>query len=223
MDAWIGALEDRLPPALRLVFVPSVRDGQFSARSPENYDSVLTNELGWRFKFIGWRADESAHRELRPAVEAATPLDPWAAEAMIRYAGQPVIIFAVAPVSGGVVSNKAPGMVTMIGEIAVYRGQVEGTTKESIWIGAPAANESGNLETVEVRAADMRGYVFGKYPLEDANAAFERWRKSKAGFAAAVQASMRLPMLERQRSSANGSQSPGRATNGMSSAAGSRR
>jgi len=45
---WLRALQDRLPADWHADCLPRVGYGDFQVGYPENYYSVLTNELGWR-------------------------------------------------------------------------------------------------------------------------------------------------------------------------------
>jgi hypothetical protein len=173
--AWLEKLQSRLPRGLQ-ADLPRVWNGQFEARYPENYDSVLTNDLGWRFKFVG-RGPFGLYKDWRPAVEAATPFQRSFVESIFsQSAGQRVVIIALAPTtSERIRTNKASGMVTIRKEFAIYRGQLDGITEEGLRIRALATNESGVFETVEVRAADIQWCATGKNALEDDNAAFEQF------------------------------------------------
>ncbi|MCX6921936.1 MAG: hypothetical protein NT154_01765, partial [Verrucomicrobia bacterium] len=174
VDDWLGAVVARLPRGLQVIDVPCVGKDQSVARYPENYDRVLTNDLGWRHKFMGGFSG-AAGREWRPAVEAPTPQQrSWAEKIVRELGGQRIAILALALTTpGGAGSNKSPAMVIIKKEFAVYRGQLDGITEESVRIRAPVANESGQFETVEVRIADIRQWAFGKYALEDPEAVFE--------------------------------------------------
>ena len=54
---WLQNLHDRLPRDMqmdRFIYRPGTYQGNLVGRYPENYDSMLTNELGWRLKIIGF-------------------------------------------------------------------------------------------------------------------------------------------------------------------------
>jgi hypothetical protein len=149
---WLGALQDRLPPAWQRFNLPKPWFHKFDGRYPENYESVLTKDLGWRFKAVSWGGQA-------PWVDWGPPVaSPQQREFMRQlatfYAGKPVIVTAAAPL-GGVDTNKAPGMIILKDLLVRYYGQVERTTELGVRMRAITANEAGNFDTVEVRAEDV--------------------------------------------------------------------
>jgi hypothetical protein len=160
-NRYLTMLQDGLPRHPRLFNLPQVWQGDFTARWPKNFDSVLTNDLGWRLKVV---AKGMLHggllREWRPAVEAATALQREMVERLVTtYRGKMFILTAVATTpSMGAMTNQVPEIETIKGDLAFYCGWLDGTTEEGIRIRAVVPSESGRYETVEVRTADILGF-----------------------------------------------------------------
>ena len=79
--------------------LPQVWRHRIGARYPENYENVLTNALGWRFRVVSRGLHGAGvHREWRPAVESATPCQHDLVEQMLtHHTGRQVVLTAARP------------------------------------------------------------------------------------------------------------------------------
>jgi hypothetical protein len=132
------ALHNRLPRVMqldRLIYRPGVYQGSLLGRYPENYDSMMTNELGWRFKVVSLGPDgRGRYREWRPGGEvehaARNPrLNVFALTTNVL--GKSVIVTATTPAMlVGLGTEPPPGMITTKGELTFYRGQLDQVADE---------------------------------------------------------------------------------------------
>jgi hypothetical protein len=162
---WLMSLHDRLPRDMQLdqlIYRPGVYQGSLLGRYPENYDSMMTNELGWRFKVVSLGPDgRGLHREWRPGVEVErairnSRLNVFAL--MTNVLGKSVIVTATTPtmlVELG--TEPPPGMITTKGELTFYRGQLDQVADEAIRLRAPFTNSTEIFNTVEIRMANILG------------------------------------------------------------------
>jgi hypothetical protein len=176
-NRWLTRIQHRLPSDLRILNLAQVCQGSFSSRFPENYDSMLTNELGWRSKVISLGVGgRGISREWRPAIEEVPPQKHQFLKDMISKCGtNPVVVTARVPDPSIGPSNNAVGKMAILrGEFAFYVGQPEYASEEIFRIRAPEVN--GNCDFVEVRTADILGWTM-IYGDTDAaiSKAMERW------------------------------------------------
>jgi hypothetical protein len=160
---WLMSLHDRLPRDMQLdwlIYRPGAYQGSLLGRYPENYDFMMTNELGWRFKVVSLGPDgRGLYREWRPGVEVEhvtrnSRLNVLALTTNVL--GKSVIVTAATPTMlVGLGTEPPPGMITTKGELTFYRGQLDRVTDEAIRLRAPFTNSTETFESVEIRVADI--------------------------------------------------------------------
>jgi hypothetical protein len=161
---WLMSLHNRLPRDMqldRLIYRPGVYQGSLLGRYPENYDSMMTNELGWRFKVVSLGPNgRGLYREWRPGgeVEHVTRSRLNVFAQTTNFLGKSVIVTATTPTMlVGIETELPPGMITTKGELTFYRGQLDQVADEAIRLRAPLTNSTETFKSVEIRMADILG------------------------------------------------------------------